>query len=79
MSLPTKRRRWDFFRQRLLRRKYYLVRDYSFLASMVEPTQKIKGVSRDPDDDEILRCAISAVCLRVDFFREATNPFRAHF
>jgi putative PIN family toxin of toxin-antitoxin system len=42
--------------------KGYLLREYSVLATMVEPTEVIDGVSRDPDDDEILSCATSAAC-----------------
>lgn len=42
--------------------KGYLLREYSILATIVEPTEVIEGVSRDPDDDEILSCAISAAC-----------------
>ncbi len=40
----------------------FLLREYSVLATMVEPTEFISGVSRDPDDDEIISCAISAAC-----------------
>ena len=40
----------------------YLMSEYSILATMIEPTELIEGVSRDPDDDEILSCAFSAGC-----------------
>lgn len=59
--------------------KGYLLREYSVLATVVEPTEMINGVTRDPDDDEILSCAISAACESIvtgDWDLLVLNEFR---
>jgi putative PIN family toxin of toxin-antitoxin system len=37
-----------------------LLRDYSGLVTLVEPAPLLKPVSRDPDDDHVIACALGA-------------------